>query len=253
MEIQSYLDRIHYKQSVRADIHTLRGLHRAHMLAVPFENLDIVPLQRPIHLDQQALWDKIIARKRGGFCYELNGAFAWLLGQIGFEVTCLNGRVYHEDGSLGIDFDHLTLLVRTPGQSARWLADVGFGDSFLEPLSFEEAGDHIEGLRAYKLEQTKDGMAMWQRDYDGEWKRQYFFDLTPRRFPEDYQAGCLHHQNPSLSSFGRVGIISMATADGRVSLNMEKLIVTRNGQREERAINKKEYPLLLKQYFGVVL
>ena len=253
MEIQSYLDRINYKQSVRADIHTLRGLHRAHMFSVPFENLDIVPLQRPIQLDEQALLEKIVGRNRGGFCYELNGAFAWLLKKIGFEVNYLNGRVYRDDGSLGIDFDHLALLVRTPGQSARWLADVGFGDSFIEPLSFEIDKEHVEGLRAYKLEATKDGFVMWQRDYEGKWSHQYFFDLTERKFPEDYQVGCVYHQNPSLSSFGREGIISIANADGRVSLNKEKLIITKNGQREERSINKDEYPILLKKYFGVVL
>ncbi len=115
IEIQSYLNRVNYKQSVRAEVHILRGLHRAHMLSVPFENLDIVPLQRPIQLDEQFLLDKIVGYKRGGFCYELNGAFAWLLIQIGFEVSYLNGRVYRDDGSLGIEFDHLTLLVRTPG------------------------------------------------------------------------------------------------------------------------------------------
>ena len=253
MEIQSYLDRINYNQSVRANAHTLRGLHRAHMFAVPFENLDIVPLQRPIQLDEQALLDKIVLRKRGGFCYELNGAFAWLLKKIGFEVSYLNGRVYRDDGSLGIDFDHLALLVRTPGQSARWLADVGFGDSFIEPLSFEIGNEHVEGLRAYKLEETKDGFVMWQRDYDGRWSHQYFFDLTERKFPEDYQAGCVYHQNPSLSSLGREGIISMANAEGRVSLKKENLAVTVNGQREERVVTREDYPILLKKYFGIVL
>ncbi len=253
MEIQAYLNRINYKQSVRADIHTLRGLHHAHMFSVPFENLDIVPLQRPIQLDEQSLLDKIIDHNRGGFCYELNGAFAWLLKQIGFEVTHLNGRVFRTDGSLGIEFDHLTLLVRTPGRSARWLADVGFGDSFTEPLSFEDGGEHIEGLRAYKLKQTKDGFVMWQRDYDGNWKHQYFFDLTEHKFPEDYQAGCAYHQNPLLSNFGREGIISIANTDGRTSLNKDRLIITKNGQREERVINKDEYPILLRKHFGVVL
>ena len=253
MEIQGYLDRINYKQSVRADIHTLRGLHRAHMLSVPFENLDIVPLQRPIQLDEQALLNKIVNHNRGGFCYELNGLFAWLLKKIGFEVTYLNGRVYRDDGSLGIEFDHLALLVRTPGQSARWLADVGFGDSFIEPLNFEDDSEHVEVLRAYKLEQTKDGFDMWQRDYSGQWSHQYFFDLAERKFPEDYQAGCSYHQNPSLSSLAREGIISVAMPDGRVSLNKEKLVVTVNGRREERVVTKEDYPILLKKYFGVVL
>ena len=171
---------------------------------------------------------------RGGFRYELNGMFAWLLKQIGFDATYLNGRVYREDGSLGIDFDHLTLLVHAPGKSDRWLADVGFGDSFMEPLKFESNGDHVEGQRAYKLEQADGGYVMWQRDYDGKWNHQYFFDLKPRKFPDDYQAGCSYHQNPETSFFGRVSLNSMATADGRVTLEDNKLIITKNGQQVEK-------------------
>jgi hypothetical protein len=79
----------------------------------------------------------------------------------------------------------------------------------LEPPSLEDTGEHIEGLRAYKLEQTQAGYVMWQRDYDGLWKHQYFFDLMERTFPEDCQSGCSYHQKPSLSNFGREGIISI--------------------------------------------
>ncbi|HMB24424.1 MAG TPA: arylamine N-acetyltransferase, partial [Anaerolineales bacterium] len=110
MDIPLYLARIQYTQPLQPDAQTLRELHLAHMLNVPFENLDI-GLKRPIRLSEAALWDKIIVQRRGGFCYELNGLFALLLKEIGFRVTYLNARVYNREGSLGIDFDHLTLLV----------------------------------------------------------------------------------------------------------------------------------------------
>jgi N-hydroxyarylamine O-acetyltransferase len=171
MDISAYLQRILYAGPIKPDAQTLAGLQRAHMLAVPFENLDI-PLNRPIRLEEVALWDKIISRRRGGFCYELNGLFARLLREIGFDVTHLNARVYNRDGNLGIDFDHLALLVEVPGQTGRWLADVGFGDSFNEPLRFEEQGEQVQGLRAYRLEQTPEGYATWQKNYDGSWERQ---------------------------------------------------------------------------------
>src|SRR5512135_3562244 len=106
MDLSPYLDRINYKGTVEPTPSTLRSLHRAHMLAVPFENLDIVPLHREIHLDEPALWEKIVLRRRGGFCYELNGLFAWLLRHCGFDVTYLNGRVFTRAGKLGMDFDH---------------------------------------------------------------------------------------------------------------------------------------------------
>src|SRR5687768_8131721 len=174
MEITTYLRRIDYSEPIKPDAQTLRGLQLAHMLHVPFENLDI-GLGRPIRLSEEALWNKFIVEKRGGFCYELNGLFARLLKEIGFEVTYLNARVYNHKGELGIDFDHLALLVGVPDQSRRWLADVGFGDSFNEPLSFEERGEQVQGaalsgeavskgLRAYRLEETSDGYITWQKN-----------------------------------------------------------------------------------------
>jgi len=253
VEIPLYLARIQYFKPVKPDAEILRGLQFAHMLNVPFENLDI-RLKRPIQLSEEALWDKIIVRRRGGFCYELNGLFAHLLQEIGFKVTYLNARVYNRKGRVGIDFDHLALLVQVPDEPGRWLVDVGFGDSFNEPLSFEEAGEQIQGLRAYRLEQTLDGYIVWQKNYDGTWERQYLFDLEPRSFPSDYESACLYHQTSPRSSFTHGSIISRATPDGRVSLEDRRLIVTRNGQRLERPVeDKDEYNSLLIQHFGVTL
>src|SRR5688572_25793446 len=253
MEITTYLRRIDYSKPIKPDAQTLRGLQLAHMLHIPFENLDI-GLGRPIRLSEEALWNKFIVEKRGGFCYELNGLFARLLKEIGFEVTYLNARVYNHKGELGIDFDHLALLVGVPDQSRRWLADVGFGDSFTEPRSREERGEQVQGLRAYRLEETSDGYITWQKNYDDSWERHYFFDLQPHKFPEEYEAACLYHQSSPQSSFTRTSIISRATPDGRVSLEDGRLILTKNGLRSQRLLdNKEEYHLLLREYFGVTL
>jgi N-hydroxyarylamine O-acetyltransferase len=253
MDIRTYLTRIEYVKSVRPDAQTLQGLHLAHMQNVPFENLDI-GLKRPILLTEEALWNKIVVQKRGGFCYELNGLFALLLKEIGFDVTYLNARVYNREGELGIDFDHLALLVRVSNQTTRWLADVGFGDSFNLPLNFEEPGEQVQGLRSYRLEQTADGYITWQKNYDGSWERQYFFDLQPRKFPIDYEPACSYHQTSPASSFTRGSIISRATSDGRVSLEAGRLILTKNGQRSERLLaDEEEYQGRLKEYFGVEL
>ena len=248
-----YLTRIGNVEPIKRDAQTLRGLHIAHMRSVPFENLDIGQ-KRPIRLTEAALWEKIILQKRGGFCYELNGLFAWLLQQLGFEVTYLNARVYNREGKLGIDFDHLALLVQVPGQAGRWLVDVGFGDSFNEPLDFEERNEQPQGLRSYRIEQSSEGYIVWQRNYAGVWERQYLFDLQPRRFPGDYEAACLYHQTSPKSSFTRKSIISRATADGRVSLKDGRLILTQNGKRTERLLeNEHEYRKLLAEYFDVTL
>jgi N-hydroxyarylamine O-acetyltransferase len=253
MNTTAYLQRLHYTQPVKPDVDTLRGLQRAHMQYVPFENLDI-GLKRPIKIDEGSVWKKLIEQQRGGFCYELNGLFAWLLKQIGYEVTHLNARVFDREGNLGIDFDHLALLVQVPGRSERWLADVGFGDSFLKPLKIEHDGEQVQGLRAYKLESTNDGYVVWQRNYNGSWERHYFFDLQPHKFPEEYESACLYHQTSPKSSFTRGSIISRATPDGRVSLEDGRLIVTINGQREVfRVRDEAEFHSLLKKHFDVTL
>jgi N-hydroxyarylamine O-acetyltransferase len=253
MDASLYLARIGIAVPIKPDAQTLRELHRAHMQSVPFENLDIAR-NRPIRLTQQALWQKIVVEGRGGFCYELNGLFAWLLQAVGYEVTFLNARVYKPQGGLGIDFDHLALLVSVPNAEGRWLVDVGFGDSFLEPLQLEERGEQVQGLRAYRLEETPAGYTTWQRGYDGRWERQYFFDLQPRAFPGDYESACLYHQTSPHSSFTRRQIISRATPQGRVSLEERRLILTEQGQRREYPVaNRQEYVRYLQQYFDITL
>jgi len=92
MNIPAYLERLQYTQFIKPDAGTLCELHRAHLRNIPFENLDI-GLKRTIHIDEPAIWNKLIVNKRGGFCYEINGLFAWLLKQIGYDVNYLNARV----------------------------------------------------------------------------------------------------------------------------------------------------------------
>src|ERR1039458_10379901 len=141
LNLLAYLERIGYSGSTEPSAETLRALQRAHMFAVPFENLDI-HLGRPIVCDEDRFLHKIINERRGGFCYELNGAFSALLRALGFQVTLLSARVAGADGDTdGPDFDHLTLRVDLPGSTNHgltaevpWLADVGFGEGFLEPL-----------------------------------------------------------------------------------------------------------------------
>ena len=253
MDVQTYLERIGFDRPVQADVETLFGLHRTHLLTVPFENLDI-HLGKPISLTQQALWDKIILRRRGGFCYELNGIFAWLLKEIGFEVTYLNGRVYNDQGKRGREFDHLALSVRIPDEEAGWLADIGFGDSFFEPLKFDYGNEQEQGLRAFCLERVADGVDLLRREYDGKWSQQYLFDLQARKFPADYEASCQYHQTSPKSSFTRKRVISLTTPDGRITLDSNNLTVTANGKRIKRQLsNETEFQEFLKYYFGIGL
>src|ERR1700734_2317841 len=121
----AYLNRVGSTPTTAGDAAGLRTLHRAHQLTVPFENLSI-HLAEPISLDERDLADKIVRRRRGGFCYELNGTFALLLEALGAQVSRVAARVYGESG-LGPPFDHLALIGRPADGSGPWLADVGCG------------------------------------------------------------------------------------------------------------------------------
>src|SRR5262245_64571627 len=114
MDRAAYLDRLAYAGSTTTTAETLAELHVAHLLAVPFENLSIHSGET-IRLDPDWLFDKIVGRRRGGFCYELNGLFAELLVDLGFHVERLAARVYGAVGHLGIPFDHMALAVSIPG------------------------------------------------------------------------------------------------------------------------------------------
>lgn len=253
MNVSEYLARIHYEKTPRADVETLFAFQYAHMLYVPFENLDI-SLGRKIKLDEQSLWDKIIVRKRGGFCYEVNGLFAWLLKSIGFDVTYLNARDYHEnDGTFGIDFDHLALMVKTPEDSTRWLVDVGWGDNFYHPLDIDNPNEQVQGLRGYWVKPFMNGYQVAQRNYDGSKEDHYFFNLIPHSFPDEYLDTCTYHQTSPDSIFTKKRIISRLTEDGRISLDNDTLIVTKNGEKTFEEIGEDRRERILKEYFDVRL
>ena len=147
MNVTAYLERINYDGPAIPSAEALRALQRAHLQTVPFENLSI-HAGEPIVLDDAALFTKIVEHRRGGFCYECNGLFAALLRELGFAVTKLSAEVATAAGGYSQPFDHMTLMVSGP---QRWLVDVGFGDSFLEPLLLDERSDQVEGERVYKI------------------------------------------------------------------------------------------------------
>lgn len=251
MNRDAYLNRIGYTGSLAPTAATLAALHLAHLRTVPFENLDIA-LGRPIRLDRPSLYAKIVTRRRGGFCYELNGLFAWLLEGLGYAVDRLAAGVARQDGGFGPPFDHLTLRVRGPDDPTAWLADVGFGDSFLNPLHLDTPNEQSDGGRAYRLDRDGDARVLWQRDFDGAWTPQHRFDLTAHQLTE-YEPMCVYHQTSPQSSFTRRRVCTLATVEGRVTLADGRLITTRGGEREERPVAEGQRAAVLRDVFGVSL
>ncbi|HEU5098033.1 MAG TPA: arylamine N-acetyltransferase [Roseiflexaceae bacterium] len=251
MNIAAYLQRIAYRGSQTPSADTLRALHLAHLHAVPFENLDI-HMRRPISLEPACMFQKIVIERRGGFCYELNGLFAALLQALGFQVAYLAASDAHADGGYGPPFDHLALLVEVPQEGhTRWLADVGWGDTFCRPLRADTAELQVEGARAYRLERDGEYSILWQRHASGEWERNYRFSLEPRQFTE-FESMCGYHQTSADSPFTRNRLVTRATPNGRITLDDRRLIMTVDSQRTETPIEGEDmFWRLAQEHFGI--
>jgi N-hydroxyarylamine O-acetyltransferase len=248
LNIKAYLERINYTGSLAPTAETLRELQVAHLLAVPFENLSI-HAKEPVVLEDEALFTKIVERRRGGFCYEANGLFAALLRELGFDVVMLSAGVANAEGGFGPDFDHMTLMVTL---DERWLVDVGFGDSFLEPLLLDKRSEQVQGERAYRIVDDGDHLILTQRDNGEEWEAQYRFTLQPHEYA-DYAEMCRYHQTSPQSHFTRSRVCSRATHEGRITLSEMRLITTSNsGGRQERTLtSQEEYAAMLREHFGI--
>ena len=165
-------------------------------------------------------------------------------------MTLLSARVPREDGGDGPEFDHLALRIDL---EQPWLADVGFGDSFLEPIGLRSGNGGAHDGRTYRVVDCGHSMRMERAELGGLWKRQYSFSLTPRSL-SDFAPMCQYHQTSPESPFTRKSVCSKATPDGRITLADRRLILTRNGIREERLLASEEARLrALKEYFEIAL
>jgi N-hydroxyarylamine O-acetyltransferase len=245
--LDAYLARIGAARPVRPDAAALRELQARHLLTVPFENLS-VQLREPIVLEPAALVGKLVERRRGGFCYELNGAFAALLSGLGFQVRLAAARVFGAAGP-GPPFDHLALVVPT-GPAETWLVDVGFGRFSQHPLRLDAEGDdQADPAGSFRVTPTADGdldVAM-----DGE--PQYRLEPRPRRLA-DFEPTCWWHQTSPKSHFTRSSVCSMATPTGRVTISGRTLIRSSGGERQEQRLGgDAELLAAYRTWFGIEL
>jgi N-hydroxyarylamine O-acetyltransferase len=197
MNVQAYLDRIGYRGAVRPDLSVLVALQQTHVCAVPFENLDI-QFGRQVTTAAEDAYEKIVGNNRGGWCYEQNGLFGWALEQIGFDVTRVAAAVMRQDRGDASLANHLCLLVGTPESSSRYLADVGFGGSMLEPIELLE-GEHTHAPFRLGLEKENDGYWRFWEDL-GDGKFSYDFLDEPAN-EAALQAKCATLQSDPSSIF----------------------------------------------------
>lgn len=247
--ISKYLSRLKIKSEPKPYLSFLKELHRKHLLNIPFENLNI-HYGFKIETSKPALEKKILDQNRGGFCYELNGAFSFLLKEIGFDISLLSARVINENGELGAEFDHLVLFVKL--EEGNFLVDVGFGEAFLEPLKFELGKTQTQLGRAFKIIKVEENQFKLLKSDDSKtFSEKYLFSLTTRQL-SDFEGMCKFHQTSPDSVFTNKVICTKATSTGRITLSDSKFIETINGIKTETEVqNEIEFKKLLKQKFEI--
>ena len=241
-EVEEYLARIHYKGSIEPTIDALSELHRCHILSVPFENLSVFGKEK-IVLSKDWLFDKIVRRHRGGFCYELNTIFSLLLNSFGFKHEKHAGVVFsRKTGLLGPPCDHMIVTVEIG--DCTWLIDVAFGDFYTTPLRLSGSADPQEQQSGiYRIRRDGDDyfaeekikiivdnsgreeLAKEKFTTDAEWAPRYRFDFIPKT-TEDFQEMLIYHQTNPKSPFTHDRICTMAKPWGRVTLAGSKVVTS---------------------------
>lgn len=244
-----YLHRLGMKEIPPASLTALGELQEQHLLHVPFENLDI-HLGVPIRLDVERIFEKVVDRSRGGFCYELNSLFGELLATTGFEVKMVSARVYDPARRVySPEYDHLALVVTVEDD---YLVDVGFGDFALRPLRIIP-GSQQDQYGTFNITRRDVGNYCVARQVGNAWVDQYLFSLEGRHLGA-FTDRCHYHQTSPESHFRQKSLCSIATKEGRITVTPDKIKITRSGDVTETALHSHAAFLsALERYCGVRL
>lgn len=248
-DLKDYLQRIGITKIPNPDIISLIEIHKAHLLNIPFENLSI-HYKEPIHLDERKLFQKIISNKRGGFCYELNGLFFNFLQKIEYGCKMISARVFGDSGKPGPEFDHMAIIVNC--EDKKLLCDVGFGDSFYEPLELINNKVQSDQNKFYVIrEEHPDNFILYSSEDKIQWEPQYSFTELSRSLNE-YEPMCIYHQTSSDSHFTQKIVCTKATENGRITLTKRKLIITEEKNKTEFPVENDEiFRSYLQKYFQI--
>ncbi|GGS16952.1 arylamine N-acetyltransferase [Streptomyces aureoverticillatus] len=250
LDIDAYLARIGYEGEAKPDLETLRALHRAHVASIPFENLEIM-LGRPVPLDLAALQDKMVRRRRGGYCYEQNLLFAAALERIGFTLSGRGARV-RAGASATRPVTHMLLSVEADGD--QWHCDVGFGaDGLLEPIPMREGVDVRQGEWRFAIAGEEDGVRVLRTERSDGWFDLYAYTAA-RYLPVDYVVMNHYTSTHPRSPFIRRPVLQRAAPDVRRRLIGAQLTRTRpDGSTDEHDVPVGELRDTLVREFGVEL
>jgi N-hydroxyarylamine O-acetyltransferase len=221
----------------------LRGLHRAHLRSISYENID-VQLGHKLTLDVDRMYEKIVEQGRGGWCYEMNALFAWALRELDFNVEYLSSGVNANVLGASAMKGHLILRVHLDRPH---LADVGFGNGFYLPLPLSE-GEHTDGIFKYRLERVDN---VWRYHNPPQIGGTYDFTEQPYEL-QDFAEKCLWQQTSPESKFVQNLVCHRHTDEGIITLRGAVLqIYTRLGEHEEIAQSQAQFAQMLDEHFSL--
>lgn len=248
MKLADYLKRIHYTGDTKPDLATLTAIHRAHLLAIPYENLDI-HRDCPVTTNIEQIYEKIVNQHRGGWCFEMNGLLAWALREVGFDVRLMSSFVGREkaDPLPSGAGDHLILRVAL---DRPYLADVGFGNGIFEPILLSE-GTYQQGFLTYQLAQENDHWWFTNHIYGGPG---FDFDLEAHQL-SDFTGQSTRLQTSPESGFVKTTVCMRFTPDGGMIILRGAILrrVTAEGAYDETIESEAQYEQVLSDKFDLRL
>lgn len=248
MDYPAYLKRINYEGDLSISLDLLKKLQYLHLLHVPFENLDI---HQGLEIKMENAFSKLVERGRGGFCYELNGAFFGLLTKTGFQVRLISGRVANKDQGFGQEFDHMAILAEIDGN--RYLVDVGFGDFSAEPLKITLNTLQHDRYGDFQIERFDSEYLIVKKQIDDVFVPEYIFTEIAR-IPDDFKEMSIYHQTSINSSFTKKKICSIATENGRITITGDRLKIREGKDLMEKEFEEEsEFHHYLWKYFNIQL
>lgn len=247
--LNDYLQRIGYQQKPACDLATLVGLMRAQLFSVPFENLD-VQAGKVVSLVPEEIVDKIVYRKRGGYCYEVNGLFAMALSALGFDYTLIGARPMFYPTRWART--HMVLVVNVEGED--WLCDTGFGSFGIRaPLSLTKVDQVIQqDDDFFKIKKSDEQNFIMQARVEGEWVNQYTFDLYPHEWIDFYPTNFFNSKHPD-TIFVQKLVVVKHSEQGRHILLGNRLKMIEKGIVTVRELTDHEVATLLQSEYGLII
>lgn len=211
MNINKYLERIGFKGKIQINEDCLKELHKCHVMTIPFETFD-VQMGEPIDLQTEKIYNKIVLKSRGGYCYELNLLFHSMLTEVGFVSYLISARIFDAE-QFGPEFDHMAIAVKL---DVLWLVDVGYGDLFLEPIQINPKVQQEDKFKIYKIEQHNSNEYLLWESLKGhvEFRLKYKFKNIPRKLNE-FESQNNWKQSSKESYFVKNRICTLPTENGR--------------------------------------